>query len=46
MFKVTFAFENGSTVEAFANAGDNLLEDPVLAVRAFSLWERFWLIQD
>ena len=26
MFKVTFAFENGSTVEAFANAGDNLLE--------------------
>ena len=25
MFKVTFAFENGSTVEAFANAGDNLL---------------------
>lgn len=21
MFKVTFAFENGSTVEAFANAG-------------------------
>ena len=26
MFKVTFAFENGSEVEAFANAGDNLLE--------------------
>ena len=26
MFKVTFAFENGSKVEAFANAGDNLLE--------------------
>ena len=28
MFKVTFAFENGSTVEAFANAGDNLLDVP------------------
>ncbi len=26
MFKVTFSFENGSVVEAFANAGDNLLE--------------------
>ena len=26
MFKVTFAFENGSKVEVFANAGDNLLE--------------------
>ena len=26
MFKVTFTFENGSEVEAFANAGDNLLE--------------------
>ena len=26
MFKVTFAFEDGSKVEAFANAGDNLLE--------------------
>ncbi len=26
MFKVTFSFENGSEVEAFANAGDNLLE--------------------
>ena len=26
MFKVTFAFENGSKVEAFANAEDNLLE--------------------
>lgn len=26
MFKVTFAFENGSEVEAFANTGDNLLE--------------------
>ena len=24
MFKVTFAFENGSEVAAFANAGDNL----------------------
>ena len=24
MFKVTFAFEDGSKVEAFANAGDNL----------------------
>ena len=26
MFKVTFSFEDGSVVEAFANAGDNLLE--------------------
>ena len=26
MFKVTFAFENGSKVEVFANAEDNLLE--------------------
>ena len=26
MFKVTFTFENGSEVETFANAGDNLLE--------------------
>ena len=26
MFKVTFAFEDGSVVEVFANAGDNLLE--------------------
>ncbi|MBS5197295.1 MAG: DUF4445 domain-containing protein [Clostridiales bacterium] len=26
MFKVTFAFEDGSAVEVFANAGDNLLE--------------------
>ena len=26
MFKVTFSFENGSVVESFANAGDNLLE--------------------
>lgn len=26
MFKVTFAFEDGSVVEAYANAGDNLLE--------------------
>ena len=26
MFKVTFTFEDGSVVEAFANAGDNLLE--------------------
>ena len=26
MFKVTFAFEDGNRVEAFANAGDNLLE--------------------
>ena len=26
MFKVTFSFEDGSMVEAFANAGDNLLE--------------------
>ena len=26
MFKVTFTFENGSEVEVFANAGDNLLE--------------------
>jgi uncharacterized 2Fe-2S/4Fe-4S cluster protein (DUF4445 family) len=26
MFKVTFLFEDGSMVEAFANAGDNLLE--------------------
>lgn len=26
MFKVTFAFEDGSVVEAFANDGDNLLE--------------------
>ena len=26
MFKVTFAFEDGSQVEVFANAGDNLLE--------------------
>ena len=26
MFKVKFTFENGSEVEAFANAGDNLLE--------------------
>ena len=26
MFKVTFAFENGSKVEIFANAEDNLLE--------------------
>ena len=29
MFKVTFAFENGSKVEVFANAGDNLLEGGV-----------------
>ena len=27
MFKVTFSFEDGSVVEAFANAGDNLLEE-------------------
>ena len=26
MFKVTFSFEDGSMVETFANAGDNLLE--------------------
>ena len=26
MFKVTFSFEDGSVVETFANAGDNLLE--------------------
>ena len=26
MFKVTFSFEDGSVVEHFANAGDNLLE--------------------
>ena len=26
MFKITFAFEDGSVVEAYANAGDNLLE--------------------
>ena len=26
MFKVTFSFEDGSVVEAYANAGDNLLE--------------------
>lgn len=26
MFKVTFAFENGSVVDTYANAGDNLLE--------------------
>ena len=26
MFKVTFAFEDGSAVETYANAGDNLLE--------------------
>jgi ferredoxin len=26
MFKVTFAFEDGSKVETYANAGDNLLE--------------------
>lgn len=26
MFKVTFAFEDGSVVETYANAGDNLLE--------------------
>lgn len=26
MFKVTFAFEDGNTVESFANAGENLLE--------------------
>ncbi len=26
MFRVTFAFEDGSQVEVFANAGDNLLE--------------------
>lgn len=26
MFKVTFAFEDGSVVETFANTGDNLLE--------------------
>lgn len=26
MYKVTFAFEDGSAVEAFANEGDNLLE--------------------
>ena len=26
MFKVTFSFEEGSVVEAYANAGDNLLE--------------------
>lgn len=26
MFKVTFSFEDGSMVKAFANAGDNLLE--------------------
>lgn len=26
MFKVTFSFEDGSMVESFANAGDNLLE--------------------
>lgn len=26
MYKVTFAFEDGSVVEAFANEGDNLLE--------------------
>ena len=26
MFKVTFSFEDGSLVETFANAGDNLLE--------------------
>ena len=25
MFKVTFSFEDGSVVEHFANAGDNLL---------------------
>ena len=28
MFKVTFSFEDGSMVETFANAGDNLLEVP------------------
>ena len=26
MFKITFAFEDGSVVETYANAGDNLLE--------------------
>ena len=26
MFKVTFAFEDGSVVETYANEGDNLLE--------------------
>ena len=26
MFKVTFSFEDGSVVEAYANAGDNLHE--------------------
>lgn len=26
MFKVTFAFEDGSVVETYANTGDNLLE--------------------
>lgn len=26
MFKVTFAFEDGSAVETYANEGDNLLE--------------------
>ena len=32
MFKVTFSFEDGSVVEAYANAGDNLLE----VARAFT----------
>ena len=29
MFKVTFRFENGETVEGFAAAEENLLEVPV-----------------
>ncbi len=31
MFKITFSFEDGSRVEAYANAGDNLLETARIA---------------
>ena len=37
MFKVTFSFEDGSMVETFANAGDNLLEVARSANVALSL---------